>query len=244
MSTDQTNRRFIVGDNRNVVDRAYPRNGRKYKYYGDPSDSDSDIRVSIFAREIRRLLPKLIVGSKGRPIRWSLANMIDAAIRPSQINSSDPLLALQHPFNGKLRSKEGMSDYTSISLFMRDVERLLRELYGDLDRAEFDMTLCAIREIVLGFVSFVRPELRAEYYDADSIDYAVGIGRPEGYGLSSSQHGAASMASIVLAVRKLQVFSDPTAHAPYTIRFVKALNKHWPKLGGIDCGTRTETIDL
>ena len=64
MSTDQTHRRFIVDENQNVVDRAYPGNGRKYKYYGDPSDSDSDIRGSIFGRGIRRLLPKLIVGSK------------------------------------------------------------------------------------------------------------------------------------------------------------------------------------
>jgi hypothetical protein len=242
MSADKTQRRFSIDENHNVVDKAYPRHGRNHKYYGDPNDSDLDIRLSILGRGIRRLVPKLIVGSKASRIGTYFEDMMVSAIKASQLNSLDPLLALQHPFNGKLRRKEGMGDYTSISLFIRDVERLLRELYGDLGRAEFDIALYAISRIVVGFITFVRPELAAEYDDADSIDYAVGIGRPEGYGISSSQHGAACMAAKVLAVRTLQVVSNPTAHARYTLRFVKALNKYWPKLGGFDRGAETETI--
>jgi hypothetical protein len=234
MSADRTQRRFSIDKDRNIVDNAYPRHSGNHKYYGDPNDSDLDIRLSILRRGIRRLLPKLIVGSKASRIRACSEDMVVSAIKASQLNSLDPLLALQHPFNGKLRRKEGMADYTSISLFIRDVERLLRELYGDLGRAEFDIALYAIRQIVVAFITFVRPDLAAEYNDADNIDLRMGIRRPEEFGgVSGSEHREALMAARVLAVRKLQVAFNPTAYARYTLRFVKALNKYWPKLGGI-----------
>jgi hypothetical protein len=237
MLTDQNHRRFSIDKNSCVVDKAFPNHHRrKYKYYGDPNDSDSDIRRTLLWQGIRRLLPKLIVGSKASTIRHHFGYMLLAALEASQLNTLDPLVAIQHPFNGKLRKKEGMKDYSSISLFIRDVERLLRELYGDLDRTEFGMALYAVRSIVVTFMRFVRPDLAAEYGHAESIDYRVGIGRPEGYGISSSQHGAASMAAMVLAVRTLQVASNPTANCFYTMKFVKALNKYWPKLGGFDRG--------
>jgi hypothetical protein len=84
--------------------------------------------------------------------------------------------------------------------------------------------------------NFPSGTLQIRVFSAESIDYRVGIGRPEGYGISSSQHGAASMAAMVLAVRTLQVASNPTANCFYTMKFVKALNKYWPKLGGFDRG--------
>jgi hypothetical protein len=234
MIPDHKQRRFNVDKNCYVIDKAYPASRGKYKYRVDPSYSDSEIRGTILWQGIRRLLRKLIVGCGASEIRLHLGYMLVAAIDASQLGALDPLLALQHPFNGKLRRKEGMADYTSISLFIRDVERLLRELYGDLGRAEFDIALYAIRQIVVAFITFVRPDLAAEYNDADNIDLRMGIRRPEEFGgVSGSEHREAMMAARVLAVRKLQVAFNPTAYARYTLRFVKALNKYWPKLGGI-----------
>src|ERR1700730_1625506 len=184
MLADQNHRRFSIDKNSCIVDKAFPsHHRRKYKYYGDPNDSDSDIRRNLLWQGIRRLLPKLIVGSKASTIRHCFGYMLLAALEASQLNTLDPLVAIQHPFNGKLHRKEGMQDYTSISLFIRGVERLLRELYGDLNRTELDMALYAVRQIVVGFSRFVGPDLAAEYDDAESIDYRVGIGRPEGYGV-------------------------------------------------------------
>jgi hypothetical protein len=240
MVTNHDQRRFSIDKHGYIVDKAYPGSHRKYKYRGVPSESDTYIRRNILWRGISRLLPKLIVSSKAETRRHDFVNMLCAAVEASQLNTLDPALSIQYPFKGKLCKKQGMQDYTSISLFIRDVERLLRELYGDVNRGELDTVLYAIRCIVVDLMTFVRPELVAEYNDAEAIDYRIGIGRPEGYGISSSEIGQAHMAAMVLAVRRLQVASNPTAHSSYTRKFVRALNKYWPGLGGFDHGAEEE----
>src|SRR5258708_22676997 len=131
MVTEQSQRRFSIDNNSYVVDKAHPNQVKKFKYDDNPKDSDSEIRRCMLGQGIERLLPKLIVGSEASSIRHHLGDMLLATLETSQLNSQDPLLAIQYPFKGKLRSKGGMQDNTSISLFVRDVERLLRELYGD-----------------------------------------------------------------------------------------------------------------
>jgi hypothetical protein len=141
------------------------------------------------------------------------------------------MVAVQHPFCGKLnRKKKGMQQFTSIALFANDLECLLRELYGDIKSDALDDVLRATRTISESAL----PNLRQEDYDADAIDYGVGIGLPKGYGLSGSDHGKASMAAETLAIRAMQVTANPDAYCRYTNEFGKALDKYWPKLGGWD----------
>jgi hypothetical protein len=85
MLADQNHRRFSIDKNPCVVDKAFPsHHRRKYKYYGDPNDSDSDIRRNLLWQGIRRLLPKLIVGSKASTIRHYFGYMLLAALEASQ----------------------------------------------------------------------------------------------------------------------------------------------------------------
>jgi hypothetical protein len=139
--------------------------------------------------------------------------MLLAAIEASQLNILDPSLSIDHPFKGKLRKKKKMRDYTSISLFIRDVERLLRELYGDLDSEALEELLEAIRFIVVEFVTHASPDLGQECSYASDYDGADFYPR--------------LFAEKALSIRVVQVSSNPDAHGHYTNRFIKALAKYW-----------------
>jgi hypothetical protein len=65
----------------------------------------------------------------------------------------------------------GMRDFTSISLFIADVERLLREMYGDVDSDALDKLLRALRTIVVSVTAYVRADLCEEYSDAENVDH-------------------------------------------------------------------------
>ena len=112
MVTEQSQRRFSIDNNSYVVDKAHPNQVKKFKYDDNPKDSDSEIRRCMLGQGIERLLPKLIVGSEASSIRHHLGDMLLATLETSQLNSQDPLLAIQYPFKGKLRSKGGMQDNT------------------------------------------------------------------------------------------------------------------------------------
>jgi hypothetical protein len=89
MLTDQNQRRFSIDKNAYLVDKAHPSHCRKYKYHGDPNDSYSDIRRSTVWQGIRRLTPKLIVGSEASTIRHYLGCMLVAVLEASQLNTLD-----------------------------------------------------------------------------------------------------------------------------------------------------------
>ena len=111
---------------------------------------------------------------------------------------------------------------------------MLRELYGDLDSEALEELLEAIRVIVVEFVAYLKPDLHREYCYADDYDYGNGISVPEGYCVSSSQHRDAWEAERALAIRAMQVSTNPGAYGRYTKRFVRALKKYWLDLGGWD----------
>jgi hypothetical protein len=232
MVVNDQQRRFILDDRSYIIDKANLADIRKYKYHGEPNDSDKDIRRYLLRRRLNRLVLKLIVGPEARTVRQSLVNMLLAVIEASQLNKLDPSLSIDHPFKGKLRRKEEMRDYTSISLFIGDVERVLRELYGDLDGDALEELLFAIRVMVVEFTKYVRPDLHREYYDADACDYLVGFDRAEGYGLTDEDHQKARIAADALAIRAMQVSAKPDAYCRYTCKFVEALDEEWPHLGG------------
>jgi hypothetical protein len=164
MVTKNQKHRFRLDNNGFVIDNLNAKNSRKYEYAG-PGDSDIEFRRHILRRRLDDLVTKLIFGPNVFTIRLSLVDMLLAVIEASQLNTLDPLISIQHPFKGKLHRKEGMRDYTSVWLFVRDVERVLRDLYGDLARSEIDTVVSAITGIVLNVLTFVRPELTTHYED-------------------------------------------------------------------------------
>jgi hypothetical protein len=132
-------------------------------------DSGAKIRLKDLRKRLWKLISKLMIQCDRDSDR--LFWMIFFTIKASHLNAVDCELATKHPFHGKLRRRKiGMRDFTSISLFIADVERLLREVYGDVDSGALDKLLRALRTIVVSVTAYVRPDLCEEYNDAENVD--------------------------------------------------------------------------
>jgi hypothetical protein len=237
-----TNHRFFLNEARDVIDVQNPANDRKGRCHeGDPED-EGHVRECVLEVRLGEVLSALIIPAepmKKLPsgeeyqineeapfISWALLD----AIRASHLNSLDPLLSTQHKFDGILkREKVGMQDFTSLSLFMDDAERLLRDLYGEFDSQAIERVLHAVFAIVYVFTKYLRKDLCIEHADAGNVDYACGLG-PEGYGISGSDHRRANKSAYDLALRARTVRANPTCFSEYTVEFVKALDEGWPSL--------------
>jgi hypothetical protein len=235
MRTIDQNRRFTVDRDGLVIDQVNPENDGLVKYpHSELIENDRQIREGFLMVRLNKLARRLLINK--HPKRFNekahaLDSMIYATVIASQLNMLDPLIAKQFPFPGKLRhEKVGMKDFTSIMLFRDDIERLLRDLYGDLDGAKLNDLLNAISLIVEEYTKHVQPDLREEYDYADDVDYSVGIGVPEGYGISSGQHGQGRFAAEMLTARAKTILANTDTYSRYTVKFARALKKFWPKL--------------
>jgi hypothetical protein len=161
---------------------------------------------------------------EGRAISW----LVFLAIRASHLNSFDPTISVERKFGGTLkRQKQGMQDFTSLSLFRDDIERLLRDLYGDIESEAMDSVLPAVFSIVRTFTKYVRTDLWKEHEDAVNFDYMFGIGVPEEYGISGSDWRRGMLAKSDLILRVCEVRANPSAFSDYTVAFAERFNQHW-----------------
>ena len=140
-----------------------------------------------------------------------MTEAIFAVIRASHLNSFDPMLAFRHRSDGILRrSKEGDQDISSLSLFRDDVERLLRDLYGDFESEALESVLFSVSSIVRTIANYECSDLAREDFAAGSLDYMRGIGVPEGCGFSGSDHRDGMVAKIYLTARVRDIFTSPS----------------------------------
>jgi hypothetical protein len=196
-----TNQRFVLNEKRYVVDTFNPANSAKgYCHEGDAED-DRHLRERVLMIRLSDILEKLIInlrpmqkfpsGEEHQPFNEEVHAIwlaVFRAIRASHLSSYDPTLSIQHKFGGILtRQKEGMADFTSLSLFRDDVECLLRDLYGDIDGEALDSVLYAVFSIVKAFTKYVRADLWKEHSDAENLDYMFGSGRVCGRRLAGSR---------------------------------------------------------
>jgi hypothetical protein len=124
------------------------------------------------------------------------------------------------------RGEVGWQEITSISLFVSDLECLLRDLYGDFDDDVIESTREAIFGIVQEFLRFARSDLWVEHESAVDIDYTCGIGMPEGMGISASDYQATRKAILYLFDRVRRFRANPGAFSQYTSRLVTSLEGH------------------
>ena len=125
---------------------------------------------------------------------------------------------MKRRFKGNLRRKKiGLQDFTSIALFTDDVERLLRDLYGDISKV--NLIVNAVLVIAEEMLRYARPDLWQEHQDAGAWDLMFGIGLPEGYGISGSYHGRGILSANNLRLRARKVIADPSFFSKYTVEF-------------------------
>ena len=170
------NRRFALDEKRYVIDAVNPANsGKGYCFEGAPED-DRHLRELVLMVRLGEMLDELIInlrptkkcpsGEEYQPFNEGHAMWMAmlAAIRASHLDTFDPKLSVQYRFDGTLkRQAKGMQDLTSLSLFCNDVERLLRDLYGDIESEALDRIIWAVFRIVQAFTKYVRPDLWKEH---------------------------------------------------------------------------------
>jgi hypothetical protein len=228
-----TNHRFSLNEARYVIDVQNPANdGKGYCHHGDPED-DVYLRERVLQVRLGEVLSALIIptepmkkdlfGKEYQPFNeeeHSIWLALLGAIKASHLNSLAPLLSTQHKFDGKLkREKRGI---------------LLRDIYGEFDSQAIDRARNAVFVIVEQFTKYLRNDLWKEHRDAEKVDYVWGIGLPEGYGISGSDHARANKAANDLALRARAVRANPISFSKYTVEFVMALDEHWPRLDCLD----------
>ena len=144
------------------------------------------------------------------------------------MNTLDPVLSIQHKFDGKLRrQKKGTQDFTSLALFCDDVECLLHDLYGDVESDALDSIVWAVFHIVKQFTKYVCPDLCKEDSDAEDLDYIFGIGVPDGSTINGSDSARGMVAKRDLILRVYEVQQEPSAFSDYTIDFANRFSQQW-----------------
>jgi hypothetical protein len=81
--------------------------------------------------------------------------------------------------------------------------------------------------IVEAFTQYVRPDLWKEHQDAENLDYMLGIGVPEGYGIGGSDWRRGMKAKVDLFRRVREVSSNPSTFSEYTREFAKLFAEQW-----------------
>lgn len=248
-------RRFRLDIRGDIVDKLNPGTRIKARWNYNPRESpketcyddDLHLRDAVLRCRLAKLVHKLFKGSEGSTDPFSLDMLLWGIIVASQINRRDVLISMKHPFKGTLKQeKTEMRQFTSIALFVDDIERLLRDLYGDVDGADLTDLVSAIWSLVTEISEYVLPELRTELDNARSVDWGAGLGLAEGYRVSASMAGEGMQAADTLVIRGRAVLCSPDRYSRYTVKFMKALRKYWPELDGWRAfdQSRADTISM
>jgi len=228
------NQRFSVTDDRYVIDRLTSKVGKAYCNEGDP-ENDTHLRQRMLWERLSELTLRLIVNTAPREISFdekicqpfcaeahSICMVLYSVIKASHLNTLEVGLSLQHKFDGQLRrNKVGMLGYTSLSLFMDDVECLLRDLYGESDNQAIALVRDAVFSIVDELTKYVRNDLWQEHCNAQHIHHVFRSGP-----VSGSQFCDMNRAVRDLTQRARDVRANPTAFSKYTVSAPQCPSSH------------------
>jgi hypothetical protein len=232
-------RRFALDEKGYVIDAVNPANSGKY-YCHEEDPGDRHLRERILMGRLFEMSGLLIINlrptTKYPSGEYQPANeeghaismAILAAIRASHLNTLDPKLSIQSRFDGTLkRQAKGNQDLTSLSLFCDDVERLLRDLYGDIESEALNSVRRAVFSIVQELTKYVRTDVWKEHSDAEDLDYILGIGVLPDCGINGSDWRRGMTAKATLFRRVREVNANPSIFSEYTREFAKLFAERW-----------------
>jgi hypothetical protein len=236
--TASMNKRVMLDSSGKIVDKVHPEYSAETPCYMDPSSckpyrDQQQLRSGLFLRRLEQLIPKLTKGNgrkrQTRAFYDELPELLLSILEPSQLNRRAGRTSLRKPFRGKLRHrKTELQELTSISLFIDDVERLLRDLYGDVDSDRINDLVAAMKLTTLTLSSYLLPDLRAEHNTAFLIDRGAGRCLPPGDGVSTCMLTDGVDAAKELIGRVRAILSSANAYGRYTVGSANALRKYWP----------------
>lgn len=228
-----TNRRFQLNKDRYVVDKIdWSNNGLAWFPEGFSEDQNS-LRMAILRKRIHKLFRSLLFpnvrmkkgGFYKREIyndaQNALCNVL-GAIGEAHLGKHDSR-APYSPSRVAKVSYQGaeVRDITSLGLFVTDVERLTRSLYGNFGKQLSSSLRLAVIGVLGMAVKDDLIDLWQEYDDACVVDGSL---RMPGYSVSNSDHAAEFEASESIRARARAVRANPTRFGKYTLQFVKILD--------------------
>ena len=244
------NIRFTVDENRFVTDSINPTNSGKWRAAEDIF-SDKDLRDCILTGRLLEMTSMFTINRRPDTDKPTINHstmlhlILLQAMRTSHLNTFDPLISVQQKFHGRLKSeKRGLGDHTSIALFCEDVERLLRDLYGDIEHNALVGLKSTVFQLVYVFTHYACGDIWKEYECAVDADQGLwGVGLPDGYSINGSMlrrgmHGFADLGARVREVR-----SNRNFFGPYTVASADLLAERWLRLTEVDEGTADEQDD-
>lgn len=236
------NQRFFINEDRYIVDRVNWANNDLRDVPIGALEDEHHLRAYLLGTRLEGLFRDLIVpvGLKKKNGDYqykpfnraeSVLSSVLAAIGAARLSGLEYELNHQE-FDGMLKcDRQGMQDYTSLALFVDDVERLLRDLYGDFDDQATNRIRLAVFDIMGNCTKWSPKDMWREHADAKTIDYGwYSIGVIPGDGINTNEVRDANNAAADILLRARTVRANPTSFSKYTIRFVKALDEHWPRL--------------
>jgi hypothetical protein len=220
-----TPRRFILNNERNIIDVCHPEtmvpsymNYSRRATSGEELDVEYDddlhLREVVLKARLRNVAGKLL----NRPEKGgSLESLLWAIIVASQLNRRVvPTSAGRDAKRKVKRKKSSISADCSISLFIHDVERLLTDLYGDVQGEDFRALMLAVKGTVIKVSRGLDPDLWREYQQAGRMSCGV--------------LGQELKAGEALMKRAREAIAHPTNYGQYTVQFAKAFKQQWPRL--------------
>ena len=239
MTKDQ---RFSVDRDRYVVDHLNPDNITRGYCREDTSD-EMYLRARALMARLWVLVDNFIIntnpmvkdpsGKEYQPFNESAHSVwcaLLASIDASHLNTLDTASSPEHKFDGLPgRVRNGIQDYTSLSQFVDDVERLLRDIYGEFNNQAIERMVHATYVITREYIQHLQKDLWQEHSDARDIDY-VCVNEPQGYGIQGLAHRRANCAAHNMALRVRAVQANPAEFSTYTVNFVNFLQSTWPPL--------------
>jgi hypothetical protein len=236
--TASKNKRFVLDNQGGIFDKLHPESGTEHVVYmnafkNKPYDDELHLRTGMLVRRLETLVPELCRGNGRKRDRKTLSykiyGLLPDIIQASQLNRRDVRISLQHPFKGELKHKKTeIRELTSISLFIDDVERLLRDLYGDTDGNDLSAVLQAITSTIVALSTYILPDLAAEHNMACAVDIGAGRGLDPGDGVSSRMVRDSVEPAEVLILRARKILSSESEYGRYTVSFAQALKEYWP----------------
>ena len=235
-----TNMRFVLDTDGNIIDKLNRALTPKInRFHGEPED-DIHLREAFLYERLSDMVDDLVIhtlpekvtpsGEKYHPINeeaHAVSWAIYKAIQASHLKARNPSVSGENCFAEKLKSQnEGWKAITSIGLFCDDVERLLQEIYDDIERTALQDIVEAVSIIVEAFTRYMRKDLWQEHqYAKDSDCYLGLIGWPVECGISGSQLRYGYAAHSNLQKRAQEVLEKPSAFSKYSVQFAKTFNE-------------------
>jgi hypothetical protein len=228
-----TNHRFVLVHNENVIDTS--KSNSKVQYSDVYSTSEKSLRESVLIHRLKKFVDKLLLNDNPDkqnphwerphedPENFSLAQIIFHTVIASRLNARDETSPLKLRFDGKQHRIVRWQDSSSISLFITDVDCVLRDVFGVFDDDVIRSTREAIFVIVQHFLRFARNDLWLEHQSVVDLEYICGVPKDAP---SASDYKRAEKAVAYLSNRLREFRANPRAFSQYTARFLKTFEEH------------------